>query len=697
VLNRLSVNALLKSVIATLGVAVVIMLALSAWDSWRRLNAAMQTAAVAEASAHLFTALHNLRIDRASGFRDLNADRQLTSVTPLLRQAREREMPALKAALATLEGMDFPDRQATVTGLDQAIKKLAALHEEGTVAVTRPKAERRPGLAQEHFNHTNSLLEMLDKLSARLSQLVKLEDAFIDQLLQLKQLAWLARNAGGDASVMLSNALGGMALPPDALVKYTTHVSKLDTAWAMLEDVASGLKLPARFTQAVEGAKKGYFARDYADLRMKTLNSLIAGEKVNVNQQDWSEMSVAKLATLLGVAEASLDVAKDHAAQQRWFAMEMLAAKSAMLLAALLLAGGMMLVVSRRVTGPLQTIQQGMLALARGDLSAQASFAGRKDEIGALGGAMQVFKDNLMETNRLRDQQKDTEQHAAAQRKADMQRLANEFETAVGNIVDTVSSASTELENAAGTLTKTAETTQRLSGVVASASEDASQNVRSVASAAEEMAASVSEIARQVHESSAIAGEAVKQAEKTDERITRLSQAASRIGDVVKLITAIAEQTNLLALNATIEAARAGEAGRGFAVVAQEVKALAAQTAKATDEIGTQISSMQAATQESVGAIKEIGGTIGRISEIASAIAAAVEEQGAATQEISRNVQQAAHGTTEVATNITDVNRGASETGTASSQVLGSAQSLSRESGRLKIEVEKFVQMVRAA
>jgi methyl-accepting chemotaxis protein len=211
------------------------------------------------------------------------------------------------------------------------------------------------------------------------------------------------------------------------------------------------------------------------------------------------------------------------------------------------------------------------------------------------------------------------------------------------------------------------------------------------------MSSSVDEIAKRVHESSAIATEAVRQAEKTDARITELSNAASRIGDVVKLITAIAEQTNLLALNATIEAARAGDAGRGFAVVAQEVKALAAQTAKATDEIGTQIASMQAATQDSVGAIKEIGGTIGRISEIAGAIAAAVQEQGAATQEISRNVHQAAQGTTQVADNITDVSRGASETGTASAQVLGSAQSLARESGRLKSEVERFLHTVRAA
>jgi methyl-accepting chemotaxis protein len=211
------------------------------------------------------------------------------------------------------------------------------------------------------------------------------------------------------------------------------------------------------------------------------------------------------------------------------------------------------------------------------------------------------------------------------------------------------------------------------------------------------MAASVSEIAQRVQESSTIAAQAVTQAAKTDARIAELSTAAGRIGDVVKLITAIAEQTNLLALNATIEAARAGEAGRGFAIVASEVKALATQTAKATDEIGAQISTMQAATSDSVAAIKEIGGTIGRVAEIAEAIAAAIQEQGAATQKISLNVHQAAAGSALVATNITNVNRGASETGSASARVLGSAQSLARDSGSLKSEVERFVSMVRAA
>ncbi len=353
--------------------------------------------------------------------------------------------------------------------------------------------------------------------------------------------------------------------------------------------------------------------------------------------------------------------------------------------------------ITRSVVKPVTGMTDAMKQLAAGDTKTEIPGRDRGDEIGAMAASVQVFKDNMTEAERLRLQQVENEKRAAEEKRAAMHKLAGDFQAAVGGIIETVSSASTELEAAANTLTHTAETSQQLAGMVASASEEASSNVQSVASASEEMAGSITEISRQVQESSRIAAEAVKQAEKTDARINDLSQAANRIGDVVKLITAIAEQTNLLALNATIEAARAGEAGRGFAVVAQEVKALAAQTAKATDEISTQIAGMQTATEESVAAIKEIGGTINRISEIAATIAAAVEEQGAATQEIARNVQQAAQGTSQVAQNIGDVNKGATETGSASTQVLSSAQSLSSESSRLKVEVEKFLTTVRAA
>jgi methyl-accepting chemotaxis protein len=346
---------------------------------------------------------------------------------------------------------------------------------------------------------------------------------------------------------------------------------------------------------------------------------------------------------------------------------------------------------------PIGDLKIVMEAFARNELKADVPGVKRRDEVGEMARTVEVFKTNGLEVERMKADQLATEHRTAAQRKADMIKLANDFEGAVGEIIETVSSASTELEASARTLTSTAERSQQLTTMVAAASEEASTNVQSVASATEEMASSVNEISRQVQTSASIANEAVAQARKTNDRVGELAKAAARIGDVVELINTIAGQTNLLALNATIEAARAGEAGRGFAVVASEVKALAEQTAKATGEISQQITGIQNATQESVGAIKEIGDTIGRMSEIASTIASAVEEQGAATQEISRNVQQAAQGTTQVSANITDVQRGASETGSASSQVLSAAQSLSRDSNRLKTEVGKFLNTVRAA
>jgi len=395
----------------------------------------------------------------------------------------------------------------------------------------------------------------------------------------------------------------------------------------------------------------------------------------------------------IDINNAGADKAAQDAASNYAFSFLMLG----IMLGAVVLAGATVsYYLVRDVSAGINSIVTPMQALGKGDLSAEVPHRGERTEIGAMADTLQVFKQALI-AKQAADEAAAADAEAKIERGRRVDGITRNFESMIGEIVQTVSSASTQLEASAGTLSATAGRAREVTTTVAAASEEATANVQSVASATEELSSSVTEISRQVQESARMASGAVGQARTTNDRVSELSKAAARIGDVVELINTIAGQTNLLALNATIEAARAGEAGRGFAVVASEVKALAEQTAKATGEISQQIAGIQGATQESVNAIRDISGTIEKLAEISSAIAAAVEEQGAATQEISRNVQQAAHGTQQVSANITDVQRGANETGAASSQVLSAAQSLSGDSKRLRLEVGKFLDSVRAA
>ncbi|ACI94007.1 methyl-accepting chemotaxis sensory transducer [Afipia carboxidovorans OM5] len=442
---------------------------------------------------------------------------------------------------------------------------------------------------------------------------------------------------------------------------------------------ASWKKFRASADEVVELAKK----KDVAGAR-----KLNAEKSVKIGRA----MDGA-LAKIVALNDQSADAAGNQATED--YNIGSMIVIGALAIMILIGAGAAFLIV-RDVAHSIGSVIKPMEMLAEGDLSAEIPQQSEKTEIGKIAATLQVFK-NALVAKKAADIAAAEEASAKVKRAEMVDGITREFETMIGELVTSLSSASTEMESSAGTLTKAADVTQQLSTSAANGSRTVSESIQSTAAATEEITSSVGEIGRQVMESSRVAQRAVQQAEKTNASISELSAAAARIGDVVKLITAIAEQTNLLALNATIEAARAGEAGRGFAVVASEVKALASQTAKATDEIGAQIAGMQAATDDSVVTIKEISATIDQISEISSAIAAAVEEQGAATQEIARNVRQAAELCSQVAVNIDEVHRGNSETGAASSQVFSAAQSLAQESTRLEVEVQNFIGQIRAA
>ncbi|RUQ76155.1 methyl-accepting chemotaxis protein [Azospirillum doebereinerae] len=365
-------------------------------------------------------------------------------------------------------------------------------------------------------------------------------------------------------------------------------------------------------------------------------------------------------------------------------------------LISLAIGAAISLALTRGITRPVNAMTDAMGRLAGGDTTVEVPAHGRRDEIGAMAAAVVVFKANAIERLRIEAEQ-DAERTVKERRTAEMDRLVKGFDATVSRVLGNVASSATELSHTAGSMATLAERTNLQSTASAAAAEQTTANVQTVAAATEEMAASIQEIGRQISQSTAITTQATRQAQETTEQVRGLALATDRIGEVVKLIQDIASQTNLLALNATIEAARAGEAGKGFAVVASEVKQLANQTAKATEEIAQHIAGVQGATQATVSAIDGIGQTITTINQITSTIAAAVEEQNATTGEIARNVQQAAQGTQDVSTNVAQVNQAATQTGTAAAQVLDASNALSRQAETLRHEVETFLADVRAA
>jgi methyl-accepting chemotaxis protein len=703
------------------GLCVLIMAAqagVSLYQAWTNTREANNVVELGLANRELFVAMQNVRNDRGTTRVALEAkDAADPQFVAVLHGLRAKSTPAVDALVAICRNISCGDGDAA-DRIRRAADKSFGLRKEADAALAVPLAQRRPGIGKEWNDNATVLVNELERTSTALADAIRKVDAEFAELVGIKEAAWIARDGVGLERTFLLEVFSSKMLKAESTAAMLKLRGQAEAGWRTVKMLTSGTGVRPSIAAAVRSAGDLVFER-YSKTAAAIEKTAQEHKPLPLTEAQFLATSNEALDALVAVCSVALDEIIAHAGQRTRTAETQLAVNGTLLALSVAIGLSGFLFARQRIGRPIGALARVMLRMADGDLSCEIPASERRDEIGDVARAAVTFRDGLVRMRTLeaeqrageeraaadakaaeereRSQRREAEERAAAERKAAMHALAERFEQAVGGIIENVSAASSELETAAHTLTGTAETTQQLSTAVASASEEASANVQSVASATEEMTGSVNEISRQVQESSAIADQAVAQAQRTNARIEELSGAANRIGDVVKLITAIAEQTNLLALNATIEAARAGDAGRGFAVVAHEVKALAAQTAKATGDIGTQIAGMQQATNDSVAAIKEIGTTIGRISEIATTIAAAVEEQGAATGEIARNVQEAAKGTTQVAANITDVNRGASETGSSSSQVLLSAQSLATESNRLKVEVQKFLMTVRAA
>jgi methyl-accepting chemotaxis protein len=729
-LDRVSVSSILKSVIAALSVVVVIMLAAGAWSSWSRLQADTRIAGVAATSAHIFTALHNLRSDRARSYRMLVSDEQTAARDPRLWEARDAEMPALKGALATLETLNFPERPALAADLTQRIKKLTALHEESIAAVKQPKSARRAGLAPELRDHIGGLITMLDDLSMRLDRLIKLQDPFIDQLLQIKQLAWVTRDSGGDANVMVSNTLGKQPLPAEPMLVFTTNMVKHQTAWALLEQMAASLTLPASLTGAIAKAKQEFFAPDFVGLRTSTLKKLIAGEPPGITIQQWTSISTPKLATLLAVAEAALDVAKEHAARQQSAAMWQLALQLAMLATAAAFAVAMMLLVSRRVVMPLQRIQGAMLKLAEGDFTVAVPGVERKDEVGAIANAVERFKavadqkarqeaevatrrheaetavqakasEELKRTAEERARTAETQAHAVRALADGLKQLAtgdltvrlrDDLTDEYKQIKEDFNATVAQLQETIGAIAAATHEVTNASAEISTSSTNLSQRTEEQAASLEETSASMEEISATVKKNAENAQHANQSAAnargvanrggevvaKAVEAMGEIESSSRKIADIIGVIDEIARQTNLLALNAAVEAARAGEAGRGFAVVASEVRNLAQRSSQAAKDIKDLITSSGNQVQNGVELVNKAGGALAEIVESIKDVANIVADISTASSEQASGIEQVNKALTQM-DEVTQQNSALVEEATATAKTLDQQAQLMRE------------------
>ncbi|HVY16289.1 MAG TPA: HAMP domain-containing methyl-accepting chemotaxis protein [Rhodopila sp.] len=696
-LNRLSLDHLLKLTLSILAAALIALICLRLSHSWTVLARGERAEQVVAASRQIFTALVNMRTDRSTVQRSWQAEAGLTPVAKAALDGYLRaEVPAMAAAVPLLQDIAFDRKTTLMPALHASMERMETLRRQFFAGIAMPKPERTPGLGQAYFNESLKLQGLLENISASLFARVKDDNPFISQMLSVKQLAWLVRLNTGEASLLISQSLGKGEALPDLKTRWSGYQGGARVLWDVIDDTVTGLDLPKAFSETLASARQTLFAPDYMAVQQGLIDALLTGQKPDRSADVWSNYTVPKMAVMMAVADAALQQARVSANAASEAARTDVAWQAALLLASLagVLAG--FLFVTRRITSPLLRLRAATERLAAGDFTAETDLGRRRDEIGSIAAALGTFRQQAIEKTRIEEEQRGTRERAE-QRQRTMEGHIADFQGSVAETLRTLDAARGQLGETAGDMTRIAERGALGVRDAEQATGEASDNVSGIAAATEELNASIREIARQVAESARVSQRAVEETQQTDETVRGLAESASRIGEVIGLISSIAAQTNLLALNATIEAARAGEAGKGFAVVASEVKSLANQTARATEEIGNQIASVRNVTQDAVRAISQIRGTIDEVNTVSTMIAAAIEEQGAALQEIARNTQMAAERTRKASGSVTAVSVETDATTHSAGAVQAAVNSLDREAGRLRQQVDTFMDRLRAA
>ena len=695
-LGRVSIRTLMCLVIGVMALMALGYAARTLFDAQEQVAQSRKAATLAQASRSLLKTILPLRLERGSTLALGGEAPAAFDTLATIANNRKQLVENFQRSQALLKDVDVPAVTATLGRLNAAQEALDALRPGIDTALRLPKAQRDPTLQPAVMTAFQTLADALTTTANAVDGAIPQSDVLLQRYLVLKQAAWTARVASGNAALRVqASVVAGTSWSLSETISAAEERATLQNAWT--RTVAAASDVSGRARAAFQKASADNFEGESKAIAQTVFDALSQKKPLSYTFEDLRQRNIVNQLSIVGLVDAALDEMVARAEVLADEARNVLIRNAGALLATILFVALGLLALFGGVLGPIRAMTATMRALADGDVSVEIPASGYRNEIGAMAAAVLVFKDNLIRSRALEAETARVRAEAEAQRKAGLRQMAEAFERAVGGIIGLVSSSAIELQTTAQSLTTTATQTASQSTTVAAAAEQATTNVNTVAAAAEQLGVSVQEIGRQVDGSTRLAQGAVAEAGQTGALVQELSSAVARIGDVVGLISSIASQTNLLALNATIEAARAGQAGRGFAVVASEVKALAEQTARATDEISGQIARVQASTGEAVTAIGSITVRIQEINGMATSSAAAVEEQGAATQEIVRNVGQAAQGAGEVTSNITGVAAAADETGKAASQVLGAATELSRQSEHLSAEVARFLDTVRAA